>query len=230
MPVIINPYAFGAAACAVDLYSANRVFFLRGQGANGATPSTDETGKTLTWNGNAAISTARGKFYASSLSFDGTGDYVEFTQACPTGDFTFSEWLYPNTVTTDHELFSITSGTAANFLLELSPSRTLRGALYTDAGVGIVDFSTASSAVALNAFQHVEFGVSGSTGYLFVNGVLLATGALSGARSQTFTTARLGRLHSSAPRDLNAYVNDAALYNGVCLHTSSFTPPTLPPC
>ena len=63
-------------------------------GSNGATSTTDSsnTGNTITFNGNAQISTTQSKFGSSSAYFDGTGDYIDaggssLRSVCDSGDF-----------------------------------------------------------------------------------------------------------------------------------------------
>lgn len=57
-------------------------------GANNATSAPDESsiGRTLTFNGNAKLDTGQAKFGASSLTLDGTGDYVS---AADSADWNF---------------------------------------------------------------------------------------------------------------------------------------------
>lgn len=70
------------------------------EGANGATSTTDASpiGHSITFNGDAQISTARAAEGSSSVLFDGTGDYLTIADAASlqlSGDFTIEFQFYP---------------------------------------------------------------------------------------------------------------------------------------
>src|SRR3990167_7740340 len=66
-------------------------------GADASTTFTDETGKTVTANGNAQIDTAQSKFGGAAALFDGAGDYLTVSGSADwdlgTGDFTIDFWF-----------------------------------------------------------------------------------------------------------------------------------------
>jgi hypothetical protein len=66
-------------------------------GTNGATSTVDEAGShTITFNGNAQLSTGQKKFGTASLLLDGSGDYLDVSQDSKfnlTGDFTIECWI-----------------------------------------------------------------------------------------------------------------------------------------
>ena len=69
-------------------------------GSNSATSTSDSSdeGNSITFNGNAQISTAQSKFGGSSLLLDGAGDYLQVANQdyfdFASNDFTIECWFY----------------------------------------------------------------------------------------------------------------------------------------
>ena len=61
-----------------DVYFPQTKLLLPFDGANAATTTSDLSNRngTVSFNGNASLSTAQSKFGGSSMYFDGTGDYL----------------------------------------------------------------------------------------------------------------------------------------------------------
>ena len=83
-----------------DVYFPQTKLLLPFDGANGATTTSDLSNRnaTVTFNGNASLSTAQSKFGGSSLYLDGTGDSVSISDtywntAINSGDFTIEFWV-----------------------------------------------------------------------------------------------------------------------------------------
>ena len=84
-----------------DLYFSKVTALLPFDGTNGATSTTDSSNSnhTVTFGGDAEISTAQSKFGGSSLSLDGNGDYVDLPQSTNqfvSDDFTIEFWFRIN--------------------------------------------------------------------------------------------------------------------------------------
>jgi hypothetical protein len=77
----------------------------------------------------------------------------------------------------------------------------------------------------LNTWQHILVVYSSGTVYLFLNGVLQASGALTIATAGTATTAPLELLARSSTLQLNGYVDDLVI-SAEALTTSAFTTPS----
>lgn len=92
-PILVSGGATG------DLFFANNSLICNFEGTNGAISTTDDSsvGHTITFNGNAQISTARAAVGTSSVLFDGTGDYLtiadDLSLRLP-GDFTIEFYFY----------------------------------------------------------------------------------------------------------------------------------------
>ena len=210
-------------------------------GTNGATSTTDlsDRGHTVTFGGDAEISTAQSKFGGSSLSLDGNGDYVDLPRATNqlvSEDFTIEFW------------FRINSGAG-------SETVGLFGSYYTGdgSGEGMLMQSTATynqvffqwhygdsdwaylnqtqgtrTALSNNTWYHVAVTRSGNTWRLFLNGTQEDSVTQSGALSDSGSTTRLGNYgpSGSASHGLNGYIEDFRITRGVARYTSNFTAPT----
>ena len=210
-------------------------------GTNGATSTTDlsDRGHTVTFGGDAEISTAQSKFGGSSLSLDGNGDYVDLPRATNqlvSEDFTIEFW------------FRINSGAG-------SETVGLFGSYYTGdgSGEGMLMQSTATynqvffqwhygdsdwaylnqtqgtrTALSNNTWYHVAVTRSGNTWRLFLNGTQEDSVTQSGAVSDSGSTTRLGNYGPSgtASHGLNGYIEDFRITRGVARYTSNFTAPT----
>ena len=210
-------------------------------GTNGATSTTDlsDRGNTVTFGGDAEISTAQSKFGGSSLSLDGNGDYVDLPRATNqlvSEDFTIEFW------------FRINSGAG-------SETVGLFGSYYTGdgSGEGMLMQSTATynqvffqwhygdsdwaylnqtqgtrTALSNNTWYHVAVTRSGNTWRLFLNGTQEDSVTQSGALSDSGSTTRLGNYGPSgtASHGLNGYIEDFRITRGVARYTSNFTAPT----
>ena len=86
-------------------------------GSNGATSTSDSSdrGNSITFNGDAQISTAQSKFGGSSLALDGAGDYLDvgdtyWNTALNNTDFTIEFWVRFDSVTGLQRLIVNNSG------------------------------------------------------------------------------------------------------------------------
>lgn len=217
----------GGATCVVDPYAANLSFFLRGQGVDGATPATDDTGKSLSRT-SAQIRTTQSKWpaYGSAEKIVGGGAITSPANAAFAlpGDFWIEGWYYFDTLPTSTVLLlNVTLG--VQFILNATSLLVQQ----SGGGAGTVSVARAGLVTA-GAFNHLCAGRSGGTAYLFAGGSLVASGADANNynTSGTLGVYAGGDIGTSGGTDV--YTVDVQLFKGICKHTSSFTPPTLPPC
>ena len=226
-----------------DLYFPKVTALLPFDGTNGATSTTDSSNSnhTVTFGGDAEISTAQSKFGGSSLSLDGNGDYVDLprsTNQFVSEDFTIEFW------------FRINSGAG-------SETVGLFGSYYTGGGgKGMLMQSTATynqvffqwmygsgsgtdwaylnqtqgtrTALSNNTWYHVAVTRSGNTWRLFLNGTQEDSVTQSDQLTDSGSTTRLGNYgpSGSASHGLNGYIEDFRITKGLARYTSNFTPPT----
>ncbi len=148
-------------------------------------------GFTITSGNNVYTDTTEKKFGSASARFDGNGDYLWKSDDADldfgTGDFTIDFWVRLNSIQQ--------SGT------ETIARNTMVGKNgYTSAGGWVINYGGASgdatdkirfytettkilisdaSALTTNQWYHIAVSRSGTTAYLFIDGVLVDTGACS---------------------------------------------------
>ena len=226
-----------------DVHFSKVTALLPFDGTNGATSTTDSSNSnhTVTFGGDAEISTAQSKFGGSSLSLDGNGDYVDLPQSTNqfvSDDFTIEFW------------FRINSGAG-------SETVGLFGSYYTvGGGKGIIMASHPSypsvyfqwmygsgsgtdwaylnktqgtrTSLSNNTWYHVAVTRSGNTWRLFLNGTQEDSVTQSDQMTDAGSTTRIGNYGPSATATdgLDGYIEDFRITKGLARYTSNFTAPT----
>ena len=209
-------------------------------GTNGATSTTDlsDRGNTVTFGGDAEISTAQSKFGGSSLSLDGNGDYVDLPQATNqlvSEDFTIEFWFRINSGAGSETvgLFGSYYTTPSGKGMIMASSATYNQ-VYFQWHYGASDWAYLNqtqgtrTALSNNTWYHVAVTRSGSTWRLFLNGTQEDSVTQSDQLTDSGATTRLGNYGPSATASdgLNGYIEDFRITRGVARYTSNFTAPT----
>jgi hypothetical protein len=196
--------------------------------------------------GNAQHSTASSKFGLSSGFFDGTGDYLSFSNEAlrfGTGDFTIEFWVncLSNVGTTPANQYPYLMGSSiwnanGGFYITVDGPNTGWG------GLGVISFNsstgsngpslTSTSVMRNNKWKHFAVSRSGNTFRLFVDGTLEASSSSSTA-NYTGNGAALGTavLNSGSPDTLGQdrfYMNELRITKGAGRYTSDFATPIAP--
>lgn len=175
--------------------------------------------------GNAQISTSVKKFGTGSMYFDGSGDYL-ITPLTPalnlsSGNWTIEGWFYPNNSSTNMVFAMVgNNGSDKIVLATLSPNGYI--AYLLNASVVI----STTSAVTNNAWSHFALVKNGSTTTLYLNGTSVGTTTSVPTSSDKLFGA--GRDVISGGAEVNGYVDEIRITNGVARYTANFTPPTAP--
>lgn len=164
-----------------------------------------------------------------SMYFDGTEDYLiaSNTMSALTGDFTIECWIYCPITTdtivassdgnTNFQIFRINQGVAGNVSVYW----------YTNADL----FGYSTKHININTWNHLALTRVGSTAYLYVNGVQVASKAgvtdIS-CKPNVVGSLWLGGSISTAIPRFNGYVSNYRVVNGTAVYTANFTPPTAP--
>jgi hypothetical protein len=178
----------------------------------------------------AKISTAQFKWGTSSISFDGTGDYLipssstTNLQAFGTGDFTIEFWFYSNNSGSQQMLYdSRPASTNGNYIsLYKSSSNVLE--LYVNSATRI----TGTATIAANTWYHVALSRTGGGTKLYVNGNQTGstyadtTNYLNASNRPVIASdgATLGNI------PLNGYIQDLRITKGYARYPYNFTAPT----
>lgn len=233
--MLINPYMFGAS----DSNFTNVSLLLHGNGTNGSTFIADSSPrvKTLTAVGNAQISTVISKFGGSSIAFDGSGDRLAMPEnsdfAFGTGDFTVEFWAYKSANGIngyDCVFSSFLTGNTPTFIVELSSSRGF--CIVHIPASGSFRICSASATVNDSAWHHWAVCRSGTTWYLFKDGVALSKNQdqIAGGSIATSLNGHWvgSELDGTTLYDFNGYIDELRITKGVARYTSNFTPPSAP--
>lgn len=221
----------------VEATGATTKLLLHGNGTDGATTITDDVGKTITVVGNAQIDTAQYKFGGASILFDGTGDCVYAGAS--------ADWSFTGNCYIDFWMCSSGSYTTAKYLCcimdpsDNSPwigvcvNNTLGAGhfgigLLLDNGSSTLNLTYGSNgALTDGAWHHIEIGRSGSTWYLFTDGVQRASGTLSGTFDLSSRNFVVGAYNIAGTYSFSGWIDEFHIVNGAAGHTSGFTPPAV---
>ena len=171
--------------------------------------------------GNAQISTTQSKWGGSSMSFDGTGDWLLIPDQPPqrigTGNFTVEMWVYRNS-SGSYGLAGKGTGTTG-WLVSLNSSNQV---VFTYGSSTI----TSSGTVSATTWTHIAVvreGTSTNQTKIYIGGSNDGTGTVSTDFNQT-NSMYIGadRTGGSAA---NAYVQDVRITN-YARYTANFTAPT----
>lgn len=223
----------------LDPYAEYLVLGLHMDGADGSTTFTDVCGHAMTAVGGAKISTARYKYGGASGLLNGSTDWITTPDSddwtLGNRDFTIRGFgylaAYPQNNAGVYRATIVAQdvGGSRAFgfgLYGTSSSYTQLSFIGFDAGY--VDI-TASATPALNTWHHFEVCRSGNLVYLFMDGILLNPGGTAFSMTINSSSSPL-KVGATAYDGTYVYawpgnLDDVQFYNGVALHTASFTPP-----
>lgn len=218
-----------------DVYFPQTKLLLPFDGANGATTTSDSSDSNIsvTFNGNAQLSTVQSKFGGSSLYLDGgTSSGVSIASNSGlslSGDFTIEMWIKTSTTSSDSNTRRIFQTGPVGAVTDLG--LLLGNSSATHSGYISVFTSTWSIDGSIDAaddnWNHVAIIRSGSGVKLFVNGNQSGS---TWTTSQDFSSGgsagiNLGYNTSSAGRYVG-YIDGFRITKGTARYTSNFTPPT----
>jgi len=202
-----------AAAAAVDPFFNYVTALLHGDGTNGAQNNTfldsSTNNFTITRNGN----TTQGTFSPFSQTgwsnyFDGSGDYINFTNQATTGSFTCECWFYRGENVGGYNIIfgGSNAGSANPNNVQLTVDNS-GGVGLTLGGTGVI--SLTGTAVTRNAWNHIAWVRSGTSCAIFVNGLRIGTGTSSAA----LNVDRIGTAGALGPGTYDAlgYISNARI-------------------
>ena len=218
-----------------DVYFPQTKLLLPFDGANGATTTSDlsDSNISVTFNGNAQLSTVQSKFGGSSLYLDGgTSSGVSIASNSGlslSGDFTIEMWIKTSTTSSDSNTRRIFQTGPVGAVTDLG--LLLGNSSANHSGYISVFTSTWNIDGSIDAaddnWNHVAIIRSGSGVKLFVNGNQSGS---TWTTSQDFSSGgsdgiNLGYNTSSKGRYVG-YIDGFRITKGTARYTSSFTPPT----
>ena len=233
MSMIINPYRFGGGAPpSGDPYWANVTYLVTNEGSNGSTPSPAVVGGTINYTDSAALSTASAPTgQSSSLYLDATGarDSIWLDAGAGselTGDFTIEIWFAVSNNMNNSRLYDIGGNKLSVFLngnVDSNPTISIYAA------TGYIINSYALSTWTPGTWHAVGVSRSGSTVYVFFDGVLQTTATNSATLGSTINGMSIGAYFKGSANHLaDSFIGPFRLTDGVCRFTADYTVPTLP--
>jgi len=226
-----------------DPFFTNVSLLMKADGEDNSTAFIDNSNNNLaiTPYGNTKISTTQSKFGGSSISFDGTGDYLS-SPASPqldfgTGDFTIECWFYvagnSPLDNMNRRIAALTatypsSGTITGMGLFIMGDSTATGTgiLFANYVSGTSWYFDYAGAVAQGVWHHVAVSRQGALMRLFLNGTIVASGNINNQSITNPNALTIGRtVYSGYTYDFNGYIDDFRITKGVARYTENFTPP-----
>lgn len=221
-----------------DEYLSYVKLLIATNGSNGSSNNTfidsSANAAVITRNGNATQGTLSPYIGGGgSIYLNGTTDYLTapantvFTLG--TGDFTVEAWINPTNVATTAYIMSMNyEGTtpSGQWALYMTGAGATKQFWFNSSAGN--NMASATVNLAANAWAHVAYTRSGTSGRFFVNGVQVGTTLTDSknypAASGTFYVGRM----STAANYFPGYISDARVVKGTAVYTSNFTAPTTP--
>ena len=203
-----------------DLYFPQTELLLPFDGTNGATSTSDLSNGNIsvTFGGNAAISTAQSKFGGSSLYIPSSNvDTLDFGS--------ISSLYFPNDFTIEFWFLSISGADSSAFILNSGSSYLAINYDYGNSRINLYLNSAGPTVInsqVLTSWSHIALSRSGSALKLYVNGTSVYSATNSSALGWTSPTLhRIGGGSAAA-----FYIDDFRVTVAQARYTSNFTPPT----
>ena len=196
----------------------------------------DATGKTVTANGNAAVTTAQYKFaeLGRSLVFDGTGDYLSLADSddwwFDNQDFTIDCWVrLTSPSAAGYIIYSQWVGAGTTDYVQLWVNSTTLGFNVKSSDITIMDIYQ-SFTFSADTWYHVAVVRNGNDLFVFQNGVKGSTVDVTGVTFPNFgADLNIGRRnYPSSYSYFNGWLSMVRISKGTARWTSNFTPPTAP--
>ena len=164
--------------------------------------------------------------------FDGTGDYLSYTNSTtvtPSGTetFTIECWVYPTLLDTYKCVYS------AGWPLQIYLTAAGTAEIYvssTDAATGyfISGQTGPAASIAVNRWAHIALVRNGNNFTLYVNGIAGTTTSYSNSIFASTSDVNIGRFGPTAVYPFNGYISNLRVVRGTAVYPSAFTPPSSP--
>ena len=178
-------------------------------------------GATITVNGNATVSDFGPAFGMKSVSFDGTGDYLQATlpTTISNDNWTIEYWVYHNNLSGNQIHVAFNGYDPALYYRSGSSAFA-----FYQSGAGIGPNYVTHVAPVAGRWYHIAMAhnTSANTLNIFVDGVFHVSQSYTGSISGT--TIRVGDDGTSA--FMNGYISNLRVVHGETAYTNSFTAPT----
>lgn len=204
------------------------VLLLHMEGADASTTFTDESGKTVTANGNAQIDTAQSKFGGSAMLCDGTEDWITAPDSADfyfNGNFTVDFWIRCNSTVTTRWCGQWTDGNNGWRLYNVDAT-DMRFDIYSSGSL-IVNI-TAAHGMSVDTWYHIALVKNGTTYTIYKNGTSIGSTTDADVMANYTGTFGIGYDGNSSTSPLNGWIDEFRVSKGIARWTANFTPPSAP--
>ena len=169
--------------------------------------------------GNAQISTTQSKWGGSSISFDGSGDYLMMPASSfwgfGTGDFTIEFWWYPNTLATYQQMIMNANdgGPTGTGEYVITYNTTLGLRFFINVGATVIQQGS-TSGWSTGQWYYVAAVRSGNTLTLYRNGSSIGSGSVTGVTIGSSSVPFYLGGEPYTPTSINGYVQDLRVTKG----------------
>lgn len=217
-----------AAAATTDPQFNLTTLLLHGDGTNGAQNNTFIDSSTNNYTITRVGNTTQGTFTPFSQTgwsnfFNGVDHFYTLSNSALVlsgTTWTLEAWAYYIGGTNYRTVLSKRTGSTAEYEMGIDPS----GFFYVFIGSTVYASTTV---VPLNSWVNLTVSYDSTNMYMFQNGVLTKTSAISGAGTGTGVLA-VGVEAGSAGQRFPGYISNIRITKGGALYTSTFTPSTTP--
>ena len=183
-------------------------------------------GHAVTAEGDAHTDTTIKKIGTASLQCDGTGDYLSVPDSSDWDigtNFTAECWVYPTDTSGDRAWISQWESDSNTWYFRGESGNKVNFVMWSG-GSAVVNFTTGTSVITADAWNHVALVKEGSDWEIFVDGTSEAT--LTDTDTDTFSGAlAIGTVTRGTPQPMEGYMDEIRISN-VARYTSAFTPST----
>lgn len=206
------------------IFGDDCALMLHCDGTNGSTNVIDETGKTVTVNGAAAIDTSQSKFGGASLRVGSTGtsddiqiaDHPDFDVG--TGDFTIDYWIRISASEGGQWTMVERSWESNGFLI-----LRREGKIQIFMNNSLM-FEGSAWSPSANTWYHIEISRASGTLRVFIDGTKTGSDTAS-AQSLNNSGALVIGGRASGGANVNGWFDEFRFTVGTAVHTADFIPP-----
>ena len=169
-----------------------------------------------------------------SIGFNGSSQYLTYNPTFLNGtttsvtfgtnSFTVEAWIYAGSIaSTNKTLLDARSGATNNWAWYVNQTTGTVSWIYNNTLV-----LTSTNAVSVNMWTHVAYVRNGTTGTMYVNGVV--SGSTTDSANYTYTPSlvAIGASYTGTSTYFNGQMTNIRISNGTAVYTAAFTPPTQP--
>ena len=208
---------------------SNTFLLVQSNTTDGSTTFTDSSAsaRSATAGGGVQHDTAQKKFGASSIYFDGSGDYLTFPDSDDwnwTGGFTVDFWIRFESTGTNRAIIghhSSNSWSGINWLIQYKPGG-IEGNIGNNGGTG--GYFT-SSVVSADTWYHMALVGTATTLYFYIDGSRTNLFSASQSFNNVSAPFRIGQ-HGASFTEFNGWMEEIRYSNVARWTGTSFTLPT----